>query len=57
LITTLISEGEEQALRDVARELGFELHEETAPPGVPMPDPTTDLEGARQELDDLYNLM
>lgn len=57
LITTLITEGEEQALRNVAQELGFELHEEKALPGAPLPDPTTDLEGARRELDDLYNLM
>jgi hypothetical protein len=44
-------------LWDIAEELGFELHEEKALEGGPLPDPSTNLEGAKQELDDLYNLM
>ena len=56
-VTTLITDSEEQALKGIAKELGFELQEVEALPGGQLPDPTTDLEGARQELDDLYNLM
>lgn len=57
MVTTVISDNEEDSLKAVAEKLGLTLVEEKALEAKAMPDPDADMDGAKKELEDLYNLM
>ena len=56
LITTLISPEEEPSMKSIAAELGIDLQEEEAAEAE-LSDPERDIDSAKKELEDLFNLM
>ena len=57
IITTIISDDEEDKLKEVAEKLKLQMVSEEALAGGIMPDPEADIDSAKKELEDLYNLM
>lgn len=57
VITSIISESESEKLKAVAKELDLKLIEETALEAKAVPDPEADVDAAKKELEDLYNLL
>lgn len=53
----MIADDEEDRLKEIASELKLEMVSEEAIGGGIMPDPKTDIDSAKKELEDLYNLM
>ena len=53
----MISYDEEGKLKEVAERLKLEMVSVEALGGGAMPDPETDIDSAKKELEDLYNLM
>lgn len=56
IVTTIIAEDEGDDLKQVAESLGLSMVELDAG-SSPMPDPNSDIDSAKKELEDLYNLM
>ena len=57
VITTLVTHREAEELERIADKLGFTLQEEKETSLAEIPDPEKDIDGAKKELEDIYNLM
>ena len=57
IVTTIISDDEEDKLRKIAEKLKLQMVSEGALGGGIMPDPETNIDSTKKELEDLYNLM
>ena len=53
----MVSEGEEADFKAVAEALGLDVKAVQALGAKAMPDPGSDMDGAKKELEDLFNLM
>ena len=53
----MVSDDEEDQLKEVAEKLQLEMVREEAIGGGVLQDPETDIDSTKKELEDLYNLM
>ena len=53
----MVSEAEQKSLESIAGVLNLQLTEVQPPKAGKLPDPDTNIDGAKKELEDLYNLM
>lgn len=56
-MTTLVTHREEEELQRIADKLGFTLQEEQEGSIKGILDPEGNIDGAKKELEDIYNLM
>lgn len=52
-----MTSGQKADLQQISKDLGFTLTEEKETALSNIPDPEQDIDGAKKELEDIYNLM
>lgn len=57
IVTTILAHDEVERFCRMAKTLGLEVEEVQALPGTTLSDPDADIDGTRNELEDLYNLL